>query len=135
MPYLGQHCAFEKPDGGVRPIAVGSFYRRLAGKMAARHASSLLSSELSPVQLGVGTRGGCEALVHAFRQYSTSVSQNQSLSTHVAVKLNIKNAFNSILRKIVLSEILKRCPEIYPIAWQAYSTSTPLFIGDHIISS
>ena len=69
-------CTFQKPDGGIRPIAVGSFYRRLACRIAAQHGSNLLSAELSPTQPGVGTRGGCEAAVHTFRYFSTAKARN-----------------------------------------------------------
>ena len=89
-------CAFQNPDGGIHPIAVGSFYRRLACRMAAQHGSNCLSAELSPTQLGVSTRGGCEAAMHAFRYYSAAKAQNTRQSTHIAVKVDIKNAFNSI---------------------------------------
>ena len=103
--------------------------------MAAQHAANRLSSELSPIQLGVGTKGGCEAAVHAFRHHAISISNNENTSTQIAVKVDVKNAFNSINRRTVLTVIAKRCPEIYPIAWQAYSTPTPLFFGDLTILS
>ena len=49
-------CALRKKDGGIRPIAVGSTFRRLPARIAARAASDLLGLELRPVQLGVGTQ-------------------------------------------------------------------------------
>ena len=44
--------ALEKEDGGLRPIAIGCFYRRLSAKIAANFAAEKLSDELSPIQLG-----------------------------------------------------------------------------------
>ena len=126
--------ALRKNDGGVRPIAIGSVYRRLAGRIAAHHASQLLSSELKPVQLGVGVPGGCESAVHAAREYIAFHHGTQA-TTHVMVKIDVKNAFNSIRRDTFLHQIHSRCPDIYNMARQAYGTPTPLYIGDTLIAS
>ena len=61
--------SLRKKDGGLRPIAVGSVYRRIAGKVAATAVSAAIGAQLRPVQLGVATRNGCEAAVHATRGY------------------------------------------------------------------
>ena len=123
-------CALRKPDGGIRPIAVGSLYRRLAAKIAAKYAANKLKAELSPIQLGIGISGGCESAVHAARQYICLTNSN---SDDVILKVDVKNAYNSIHRCVVLKEIKERCPEIYPLAYQSYSESTPLYIGETMI--
>ena len=61
-------CALKKKDGGVRPIAIGSIYRRLAARIAAKHAATKLAPRFRPVQLGVGVAGGAESAVHAVRE-------------------------------------------------------------------
>ena len=53
--------ALQKKDGGIRPIAVGSVFPRLASKIAAKRVIPELRRQLPPVQLGVGVSGGCEA--------------------------------------------------------------------------
>ncbi|KAF0312080.1 Longitudinals lacking protein-like [Amphibalanus amphitrite] len=50
--------ALRKKDGGLRPIAVGSVYRRIAGKVAAAAVSGAIGARLRPIQLGVATRNG-----------------------------------------------------------------------------
>ena len=60
--------AGNKKSGGIRPIAVGNLERRLTSKCAASRLSDRAAALLSPYQVGVGVRGGCEALVHAVRQ-------------------------------------------------------------------
>jgi hypothetical protein len=60
---------FTKKDGGIRPVAVGLTLRRLVAKLASSRALVSCTAILAPVQLGVGTRGGAEALVHAACMY------------------------------------------------------------------
>ena len=54
-----------KKDGDIRPIASGSVFRRLAGKIVSRCIQTRLGEILRPVQFGYGTKGGCEIAVHA----------------------------------------------------------------------
>ena len=52
--YGASLIALNKKTGGIRPIAIGSIYRRLASKICARFAIGQLASQLEPTQLGVG---------------------------------------------------------------------------------
>ena len=52
-------------SGGLRPIAIGKVLRRLISKCVARAVQSEAVSFLSPLQVGVGIPGGCEAIVHS----------------------------------------------------------------------
>ena len=81
--------AFAKKDGGVRPIAVGVTLRRLAAKVACNTATEDCLAYLKPRQLGVGVKGGAEALVHGARRYLDNLPVD-----HVFVKLDFSNAFN-----------------------------------------
>jgi len=54
--------ALKKKDGGLRPIAVWLYLRRLASKVANRWATAELLSTLAPHQLGVGVRLGAKPL-------------------------------------------------------------------------
>ncbi|KAL0852231.1 hypothetical protein ABMA28_000449 [Loxostege sticticalis] len=57
--------ALNKKDGGIRPIVIGSTFRRLTSKICVRQLYSNISRMLQPHQLGFGLKGGCEAAVHA----------------------------------------------------------------------
>ena len=48
---------------------------------------------LETFQVGVGTRGGCEALVHTCRQWMT---RNKEDKRKILVKVDISNAFNCV---------------------------------------
>ena len=65
----GALTALQKNSGGVRPIAVGYTWRRLAGKVACRRVSERAAFILAPRQLGFAVPGGAEAAVHATRRY------------------------------------------------------------------
>ncbi|KAF0300891.1 Ubiquitin carboxyl-terminal hydrolase 38 [Amphibalanus amphitrite] len=126
-------CALRKKSGGLRPIAVGSVYRRLPSRIGARFVADSLGAELRPVQLGVGTPLGCEAAVHATRSFIEA--SRQSAAPHVLVKLDVSNAFNTVRRDVFLTRIRERCPEVYYLAYQAYSSPSPLIIGGQTIAS
>ena len=83
--------ALQKKSGGVRPIAIGYTWRRLAAQCANTYAISQLGDSLLPLQLGVATPGGCEAAVHATRRYLATMPDDS-----VVVKLDFSNAFNSL---------------------------------------
>ena len=113
---------------------MGNVYRRLPGRIGARHIAATLGPELRPIQLGVGTPLGCETAVHAVREY-ISADRTDSETPRVLVKIDVRNAFNTIRRDVVLTRIHERCPEVYPMAHQAYHLQTPLHIGEQTISS
>ena len=89
-----------------------------------------MGSLLRPTQLGYGTRHGAEAAVHAARICLSYLDEGQ-----VMVKLDYSNAFNTIRRDRMLSAVLKSAPELYLLVYSAYSQSTNLFFGSHIIPS
>ena len=78
----GSLIALEKNSGGVRPIAIGYTWRRLAAKCANSYAISELANLFNPIQLGVGVPGGCEAAMHSARKYA------EDIPDHVIVKLD-----------------------------------------------
>ena len=54
--YGANVCELQKGEGGIRPVAVGSTFRRLATEIGARSLITALGNELRPVQLGMGRR-------------------------------------------------------------------------------
>ncbi|KAK8387179.1 hypothetical protein O3P69_018082 [Scylla paramamosain] len=72
--------AIKKKDGGMRPIVVGSIYRRLASKLLAKRMSSTLAAELNPFNW-VGT------------------------PDMAIIKLDLSNAFNTVRISAILREV------------------------------
>ena len=121
-----------KDDGGVRPIAIGFALRRCAGKIQMNKVLNLSKTIFWPLQLGVGTSKGCEIAAHTIRQYVISDQVNDK----VLVKIDFKNAFNTIRRDVFLRRVLHYCPSLYPMAFQCYSKASNLFFGpSYIIKS
>ena len=119
-----------KPDGGIRPIAIGSTLRRLAAKCVSAAVKEEMGSLLFPTQLGFGTPMGAEATVHAARSYLNGMIEGNSL-----VKLDFQNAFNSIRRDSMLKSVLEKVPLVFPLAFTSYCQPTFLFFGNYIIHS
>ena len=107
--FLGASLIALNKDGGVRPITVGCTLRRLVAKTASLGVLEHMGSMLAPLQLGYGTSLGSEAAVHAARQFVACLSQDQ-----VFLKLDFKNAINSVRRDKVLQSARQHIPEVFP---------------------
>ena len=128
--YGPQLHGLRKNNRDLRPIAVGCTYRRLVAKVCLRPDISSLRELFQPSQLGVGNSHGNEAAVHATRSF---VAQTQG--EKVLLKLDVKNAFNSIRRDTVLQAAQTHLPKIYLFIWDCYSSKTSLFHGEFCLDS
>ena len=75
-------------------------------------------------------RGGMEAAVHSTRQFIGSLDDNGGL-----VKLDFRNAFNTLRRDTILEAALETLPETYSYINSSYSSNSKLFFLNHIIES
>jgi hypothetical protein len=99
--YDASLCALHKKDGGITPIAIGNCLQRLTSKLACFQSRNIVNSYLSPHQLGVATKLGCNASIHTTRTFVNN-EQNRG---KVLLKLDFKNAFNSVERDCILKEV------------------------------
>lgn len=67
---------------------------------------------LEPWQVGVGAKGGTEAVVHAWRRWAPS---RRSDPHHVLAKLDMSDAFSSVKRQAILESVRGYMPA--PIPW------------------
>jgi len=123
--------AFQKKTGGIRPIACGLTLRRLATKILMRQEVDTFREVLLPTQVGCGVKGGCEAAVHASRVFLDANKETGK----VLVKLDFKNAFNSVRRDYMLQSVAKHFPRLQPLAQQAYGRHTMLLAGSTTLTS
>ena len=56
-------------------------------------------------------------------------------STHLLLKLDFKNAFNTLRRDKMIEEVKRNAPELFAFILAAYGTPSLLFCGDHTIAS
>ena len=131
MLYGANLIALGKKDGGIRPIAVGFTLRRLAAKIVMHANKDFCEKEFQPHQVGVGTPKGAEAAVHSLRSYLL----NPASQGGVLLKIDFKNAFNSIWRDVILELVKSKLPKFYNFIHQCYSHKSCLKFGDESIDS
>ena len=95
-----------------RPIAVEEVLRHLTSKCIFRSVCSDAHNILTPLQVGVGVPGGCEAIVHAVSQVQEGVTPPEERWT---LLLDFSNAFNNIEREHMFQEVRARIPSM--AAW------------------
>ncbi|MDA8003073.1 MAG: reverse transcriptase domain-containing protein, partial [Alphaproteobacteria bacterium] len=117
-----------KKGGGIRPIAVGHTLRRLVAKCASSVILPSLGNLLAPLQLGCGTPMGCEAMVHAARQFVHNLIPGQML-----LKLDFKNTFNCLRRDKMLMTVRESIPELFRFVHSAYAQTSSLFCTDQVV--
>ena len=113
----GKLIALLKPDQNLKPIGVGAARRRITGKaMCAQLAPELsaLSHRPGAAQFASQYRGGCEAQVWLIK------SMLSLHPTWLSLQVDGVNAFNSMDRRIMLEEIMLRCPKLYNYAYMFY---------------
>ena len=121
--------AANKKDGGLRPVAVGNLLRRLTSKALVRSIEYKVRELLSPHQLGVGTRGGCETIVHTVKE-----ALRRDPSKWV-LQIDLQNAYNSLDRSKMLAEVARQLPECLPWAVTCYGTPSFLQFGSSTLIS
>jgi hypothetical protein len=116
--------ALAKPDGTIRPIAIGEVLRRLAGKAICYQLKEVMRNFFFPFQYGVQTRGGCEQIVHTIRAHHY-LNRND-----VLLRIDCVNAFNRVSRRAFLQAILdnRQFSNIFPFVAQFYLPHSPLHV-------
>jgi hypothetical protein len=125
--------AAHKKDGGHRPIAVGETLRRWVSKCLATAAIAETAPYLDPLQLGVGVKGGCEAIIHAMA--SIFESESTPLDSKWILQVDFDNAFNSIDRETLMKEVRQHVPQLSAWVEFCYATRSHLFFGNERLLS
>ena len=112
--------ALEKNENDIRPITVGNCIRRLVAKAACSQRKKEIADYLAPHQYGVSTPGGAEMMIHLIQFCHLSHPD------WVILKLDARNAFNSVSRKIILSEVSNNFPDLFPFVSKCYAQPSQL---------
>ena len=119
--------AIPKPQGGVRPIAIGEVLRRLTGKCLMELVRADARSALFPAQVGVAVPAGSEAAVHCVRAWHERHAG--------AVNKVLENAFNTVSRQEVLSATCAQFPALARWVNWCYGSCTTLQFGNTALQS
>ena len=128
--YGANLIALNKKDGGIRPIAVGEVFRRIAAKCALAVTEKQVAQLTAPLQLGCGVRRGIDAGVHAARTAVMSAEQGE-----VMLKIDFENAFNSLRRDHVYETVAKYIPSVSQFVLACYENDSLLSFGDYTLPS
>ena len=90
--------AIEKIGGGIRPVAVGELFLKLAEVVMLQRYEHTLGPLFEPWQFGVQTRSGCERIIHNLQELH---SQGKAI-----LSIDLKNAFNSPRRDEMARSLL-----------------------------
>ena len=124
--------ACNKKDGGIRPLAIGHTIRRLVSKCACHTMKEKFQAFFSPVQLGVGVKGGAETIVHAVEH---QILKNKNVADYVLLKIDLENAFNRVDRTKFLEFVKEKFPEIYHWVRCCYMGAPLLLYGPYKLVS
>ena len=91
-----------KSGGGVRPIAISESFYKLATMYSISLVRDRLPAIFEPIQLGVGAPGGPERAAHLLQAALETMG-----SRSIALKCDMKNAFNERKREDIISELYK----------------------------
>ena len=149
----GRVVPIPKPQGGVRPIAVGEVLFRLMNRAVSAELGAKIGKNMQPLQWGVGVSGGAEIVSHAVqiahdtiladltahkqrvREEQDDEGNDEPSSTYdplVIWSTDIINAFNE-LRRSATFEALLESEDGRALArlfrW-SYGVSADLFLSD-----
>ena len=116
-----------KPDGGVRPIAVGNVMRRLACKCALKSVGDQVPSKLLPNQFGVCIQGGAESIIHSVNSVLQSLKNSED---YAVLQIDFKNAFNMVDRQHMFDVVAENFPELAKLVDFTYNCQGLLVCQD-----
>jgi hypothetical protein len=111
-------------NGEYRPLGIGESWYRFLGRLVSRILSVEVGYKLEPLQLGCGISGGCEI---AGRLGQVILDSHPDMC---AIKLDIKNAFNSMPRKVMWKGIKEFSPNLAQWYMWAYGEESELRLAN-----
>ena len=119
--------ALKKPDGGLRPIAVGNTFRRLSAKCAAYHVFELRQARYGSRQVGVGASRQVGVVAELASLVFRYLIESPQPKENVILKIDFENGFNSINRQFMLEKTFEIHPQVHKYSHSAYSQPNFLF--------
>ena len=98
----GRAVALPKPSGGIRPITVSSLFVKLLGTLCSKRDNPLPTV----FQHALGTKEGHVRILHKVKH---QISENSDLEV---IRVDVANAFGSMPRNVIASQLLHRDPAL-----------------------
>ena len=106
------------------PIAVGDTFRRLAGKLLMDSVVARVTDHLKPEQIGVQVANAAETAARKVRSWTQDAKPNE-----VLLQVDMRNAFGTVDRTTMLTEVRAHCPSLFPYAAACYRNAN-ILLGD-----
>jgi hypothetical protein len=123
--------AIAKKAGGIRPIAVGYVWRRLAAMVACNYIKVASAALLASRQLGFSKTRGAEAADRAARRHVNNMQQIE-----LFLKTDFRNAVNTWLcRDPILEATARYFSELLQFTLSTSGHTSHLQLGDYLLQS
>lgn len=124
--------ALNKPGGGIRPIAMGTIWRRLCSKLVVSSVIKDMTTYLCNHQFGVGVPCGAEGILHSTNRLFELKGNQDSLSM---LFIDFTNAFNIVDKTAMIKEVREKCPSISKWVEFCYAKPAKLYYNEFTLSS
>ena len=125
-----------KPDGGGwRPLGIGDGWYRVMGKVVAKALAEGVGADMAPLQLAVGLKHGVEIGARSAQVVYNLINDHPTLGFEdlAIIKLDVKNAFNSLPRAHMFDAIMDRCPSVARLFRSPYGEPSKLFLSSGVL--
>ena len=109
--------AVDKPNGGVRSIVVRETLRRFAAKRVHEATLGAVSGYLLPLQVGVKMPNTADLVARKVKARHQEAHIDEAI-----MQIDLRNAFNSVDRNVLLREVQERVPALNPLAMHTLAT-------------
>jgi hypothetical protein len=103
----GQVVPLNKKDMSIRPMVVGECLRNLVATCWVGRVGSEMEDELAPRHLGIGKASGVGNSVQCAKLWARDLPED-----HVLIKVDFRNAYNTVDRSKVVAAVAGRCEEL-----------------------
>ena len=124
QPYIcgGRVIPCNKKDGGIRPIVLGESLRNVVSNSILFQSASVIKPQLHPQQYGVKASGyGIQSAIFKAQRLTAD------LTNKIILKIDFRNAFNSINRRLCLKTM--ECLEPDCCAWVSWCLQSPSYVA------
>lgn len=122
-----------KKNGGIRPLAIDNIFMRIIGKCINALVAKPIGDSLLPIQYAIGISGGCEMVVHTATNWVQHIlldSASNNNNNNIVLKLDLKNAFNSISRNAIRAGVISYAPNLLKYFNWVYGNNTSIYLRD-----